>query len=422
MNSKAVLASSAVSCDFSWPRSHASIHTSLQVRSPAQVLLREETAMKVLHIITSLDQGGAEAVLCRLVAQKTEGVEYSVISLKGEGFYSATLEAHGISPYYFQFARFFQLASLFEFVRLVRLIARLAPDVVQTWLYHADLIGGLAARLAGCRRVVWGIRSCNLSPELISRFTLVVAWMCARLSGLVPAAIACCSVQAAKEHKAVGYSASKFCVIPNGYDLALLLPDPALRQQVRTEWGVADGEVLLGCVARWDPYKDHDNLLQALSIAANAGTPVRCVLIGGGMAQSNTVLMDLLAKYNLTQSVLLAGSRKDVPSVMNALDVHVLPSVSEAFPNVLAEAMACGTPCISTDVGDAALILGDTGWVVPRRDPRALSLAIADAVNCVKTGAFVERQLASRKRIVENFSLEKMRLAYVELWRSLSHG
>ncbi|MES1976576.1 MAG: glycosyltransferase [Pseudomonadota bacterium] len=384
--------------------------------------LCEGARVKVLHIITSLDQGGAEAVLCRLVAQKTEGVEYSVISLKGEGFYGATLEASGISPHYFEFARFFQLSSFFEFVRLVRLIARLAPDVVQTWLYHADLIGGLAARMAGCRRVVWGIRSCNLSPELISRFTLVVAWVCARLSGLVPAAIACCSQQAAKEHKALGYSADKFHVIPNGYDLGLFSPSPALRHQVRTEWGIADDEVLLGCVARWDPYKDHDNLLHALSIAANAGTPVRCVLIGGGMAQGNTSLMDLLAKYNLVQSVVLAGSRKDVPAVMNALDVHILPSVSEAFPNVLAEAMACGTPCISTDVGDAALIVGDTGWVVARRDPQALSLAISDAVNSVKTEGFVGRQLAARKRIVENFSLEKMRQAYVELWRSLSHG
>lgn len=378
--------------------------------------------MKVLHIITSLDQGGAEAVLCRLVAAKSEGVEHFVISLKGEGFYGPTLEANGISAHYFQFARFFQLGSFFEFIRLVRLIARLAPDVVQTWLYHADLIGGLAARLAGCRRVVWGIRSCNLSPDLISRFTLVVAWICARLSGSVPAAIACCSREAAREHKAVGYSADKFCVIPNGYDLGLFLPDLVRRQQVRMAWAVADGEVLLGCVARWDPYKDHGNLIEALSIVAGADRPVRCVLVGGGMAADNTALMDLLAKYNLTHSVLLAGSRKDVPAVMNALDVHVLPSVSEAFPNVLAEAMACGTPCISTDVGDAALILGDTGWVVPARNPQALSLAIAAAVNCVGTAAFAERQLAARKRIVENFSLEKMKQAYVELWRSLSRG
>ena len=358
-------------------------------------------------------------MLCRLVAARKEGVEYSVISLKGEGFYGKVLEANGLMPHYFQFARFFQVASFFEFIRLVRLISSLSPDVVQTWLYHADLIGGLAARLAGCRRVIWGIRSCNLSPELISRFTLVVAWICARLSGFVPTAIACCSVEAAKEHKAMGYSGKKFHVIPNGYDLSLFSPDPTRRQQLRQEWGVTGDEIMLGCVARWDPYKDHPNLLHALSIAASAGTSFRCVLVGGGMITSNVALSDLLAKYNLSGSVILAGSRSDVPSIMNAVDLHVLPSVSEAFPNVVAEAMACGVPCIVTDVGDAALIVGDTGWVVPPKKPELLAKAIEAAASGFRMPEFALRQLAARKRIVDNFSLEKMTEAYLNLWRSL---
>jgi len=375
--------------------------------------------LKILHIITSLDQGGAEAVLCRLVAARKEGVAYSVISLKGEGFYGKVLEANGITPHYFQFARFFQLASFFEFIRLVRLISSLSPDVVQTWLYHADLIGGVAARLAGCRRVVWGIRTADLSPALISRFTLVVAWFCARLSGVVPVAIATCSVEAARKHKAMGYRAAKFTVIPNGYDLTLYAPDKARGQQLRQEWGVAEGEILFGFVARWNPYKDHPNLVQALSLAAAAGAQVRCVLVGGGMSSDNLELTGLLARYNLNRTVILAGSRGDIVSVMNALDVHVLPSASEAFPNVVAEAMACGVPCIVTDVGDAALIVGDTGWVVPSKNPEQLAKAIEAAAAVVKLPEFALRQLAARKRIADNFSLEKMIDAYVHLWRSL---
>lgn len=359
-------------------------------------------------------------MLCRLVAARVEGVEYSVISLKGDGFYGATLRASGIAPHCFQFKRFFQLASFFEFVRLVRLIASLSPDVVQTWLYHADLIGGLAARLAGCRRIVWGIRTANLSPALNSRFTLIVAWLCARLSGFLPVAIATCSVEAAKEHKKMGYDPTKFYVIPNGFDLRAYAPDTAKREQLRKEWGIAPNELLFGCVARWDPYKDHPNLLQALSAVAGSGGAVRCVLVGGGLSTRNAGLMGLLAQYNLESSVVLAGPRSDIPSVMNALDFHLLPSASEAFPNVVAEAMACGTPCVVTNVGDAAVIVGDTGWVVPPKNPVLLARAIEEARDGFGGENDAKRRIDARQRIEDNFSLEKMAQDYLHLWQSVA--
>ena len=359
-------------------------------------------------------------MLCRLVAVKKEGVEYSVVSLKGRGFYSAALEANGVTQHYFQFARFFQLASFFEFFRLVRLIANISPDVVQTWLYHADLIGGLAARFAGCKRVVWGIRTADLSPALNSRFTLVVAWLCARLSSVVPASIATCSIAAATAHKNRGYDPAKFQVIPNGFDLTLYKPDPVARQLLRQQWGIAGNELLFGCVARLDVYKDHPNLFQALSIAAARGLKFRCVLVGGGLIVSNTALMGLLSKYNLENLVVLAGSRADIPAVMGALDFHVLPSRSEAFPNVVAEAMACGTPCIVTDVGDAALIVGDTGWVVPPGRPDLLALALEDAAKSFKNESDTTRRTETRNRVLNNFSLEKMTQSYVNLWQSVA--
>lgn len=359
-------------------------------------------------------------MLSRLVAVKKEGVEYSVVSLKGRGFYSATLEADGVTQYHFQFARFFQWASFIEFFRLVRLIAKISPDVVQTWLYHADLIGGLAARLAGCKRVIWGIRTADLNPALNSRFTLMVARLCAWLSGVIPASIATCSVAAANAHRKMGYDPIKFQVIPNGFDLTLYKPDTAARLLVRPEWEVANDELLFGCVARWDVYKDHPNLLQALSIAATRGLKFRCVLVGGGLVASNTALMHLLFKYKLENIVVLAGSRADIPAVMGAIDFHVLPSRSEAFPNVVAEAMACGKPCIVTDVGDAALIVGDTGWVVPPENPDLLAQAIAEAGKSFKSNADDSRRIEVRARIVNNYGLEKMTHSYLTLWQSLA--
>lgn len=375
--------------------------------------------LKILHIITSLDQGGAEGVLTRLVLAKETGVEHEVISLKGEGFYGKQLLAAGVTLHYFDFGRFFQLRSFSELFRLVRVIASLSPDVVQTWLYHADLIGCVAARMAGCRRVVWGIRTGTLSPLLISRFTMLVAWLCARLSSVVPSAIVTCSVQAASEHKRMGYEASKFEVIPNGFDLDVYRADPAGRQETRRAWGVGPNDVLLGCVARWDRYKDHPNLLEALSIVISKGVTVRCVLVGGGLSASNGTLLKLLAKYNLQSSVILAGSRSDIPSVMNALDLHVLPSVSEAFPNVVAEAMACGVPAIVTDVGDAALIVGTTGWVVPPQNPEKLAYAVLEAVAAIGSQTHADRRISARKRIEQNFGLNQMTRSYVNLWKAV---
>ena len=359
-------------------------------------------------------------MLCRLVTSKTEAVEHVVISLRGKGFYGPVLAANGIALHGFDFGRFLQWRSFSELRRLVKLIADVSPDVVQTWLYHADLVGGVAARLAGCKAVVWGVRSASLSPLLMGRFTRIVAWVCARLSGFVPVAIATCSQEAAKVHKRLGYDASKFHVIANGFDLEIFKPDAGARKRLRQSWGMTDSQVLLGCVARWDPYKDHANLLEAISIALANGCHVRCVLVGGGLDDRNPVLSGLLAKYNLGESVILAGKQSDIPSVMNALDFHILPSASEAFPNVVAEAMACGVPAIVTNVGDAALIVGDTGWVVPPKNPPQLARAIADAVADARGTGHAQRRAAVRQRIVDNFSLEKMTQSYVGLWKSVA--
>lgn len=358
-------------------------------------------------------------MLYRLVTSKAEGIEHEVISLKGEGFYGPVLVAGGVAVHYFDFGRFLQWNSLSELKRLIKLIGEVSPNVVQTWLYHADLVGGLAARLAGCKALVWGVRSASLSPLLMGRSTRFVAWLCARLSGFIPTVVATCSQEAAKVHQRLGYDASKFEVIANGFDLKVFKPDAIARKLRRQSWGVSDNEVLIGCVARWDPYKDHANLLEALSIALSGGCQLRCVLVGGGLDDRNPTLRGLMAKYNLADSVILAGKQSDIPSVMNALDFHVLPSASEAFPNVVAEAMACGVPAIVTNVGDASLIVGDTGWVVPPKNPQLLAWALLDAFAGARLDGHVQRRDAARQHIADNFSLDKMTRSYVHLWRSV---
>jgi glycosyltransferase involved in cell wall biosynthesis len=370
--------------------------------------------MKVVHIVTNLGQGGAEASLYRLIAASRNRATHVVVSLMDMGYYGPRLRALGIPVHTLGFPRGKLTArGLFMLIRLLRTEQ---PAAVQTWMYHANLVGGLVARWAGRFPVVWGIHHSNLDPENNSRSTLLVARVCAWLSRWVPSKIVACAEQSARVHVAMGYRADLFRVIPNGYDLTLFAPAPQSGAALRTTWGIAEHEILLGMVARWNPHKDHANLLAALGELLRKGRYVRCVLVGTGMNFENRALMQLVHQQQLETRVILAGPHDDIPAVMNALDIHVLSSCGEAFPNVVAESMACGTPCVVTDVGDAALVVGDTGWVVPPAAASTLAAAIENSMISLAThGKDVLGQRA-RQRICAEFGLERMVKSYLSIW------
>ena len=366
--------------------------------------------MEVTHIITTLNDGGAEGVLYRLCIHDTSN-QHTVISLLGEGKYGPLLRKAGVAVYCLNLPSV--LGALTGLWRLWRLLYKNKPDVVQTWLYHADLLGGLLARLAGVHSVVWGIRSSTLERK----GTILIAKLLAHLSHWVPARIAVCAQRAVAVHGTLGYCTDKMVVIPNGYDLSCFVPDQSVGQGLRAEWGIAEGVPLLGMVGRFDPQKDHANLLGAIALLKARGVDMRCVLVGTGLSYDNTGLMKQIEASDLEGIVYLLGQRSDIPAVMNALDIHVLSSsFGEAFPNVLAEAMACGTLCVTTDVGDAALIVGDTGWVVPPSDALALANTIEDALNVRQKSGWTDRKRHARDRIEQNFSLARMCKAYDQLW------
>jgi len=369
---------------------------------------------RIVHIITGLSRGGAEAILYRLVSATRERWDVAVISLTDDGYFGERLRALGIEVLCCRMKPAIQVLP--GFLRLLRFLRRLRPQVVQTWMYHADLFGGLAARLLGLRSIVWGIRNLHLYQGRVSRSARAAAVLCARLSRRVPRLIISCSALAAAEHRRRGYAGDRMVVIPNGYDCGQLRRDTAAGERLRSAWAALPPVFLLGMVARWDPLKDHANLLAALQMLLRTDPRVRCVLVGPGMDAGNGPLQALLRRYDLHSHVVLAGARDDIAAVMSALDVHVLPSISEAFPNVVAEAMACGTPCVVTDVGDAAAIVGDTGWCVPSSDPAALCAALRAArVRLAGSDAQSLRD-ACRARIVRDYNGERMVKAYETAW------
>jgi glycosyltransferase involved in cell wall biosynthesis len=367
----------------------------------------------ILHIITGLHDGGAEAVLFRLCTADRM-FQHHVVSFMDLGKYGSLLQGRGIKVTCLNMPRgWMTVSGLWVLTRLIR---HLKPNVVQTWMYHADFVGGLVAHLQGCRSIVWGIHNTTLVPGKSRRSTILVAKLCAQLSRLVPSRIVCCAQKAREVHTAIGYNCRRMQVIPNGYDLSVFQPDKGAGLRLRQEIGIEAAEQLIGFVARFDPQKDHENLLKALAHLKGQGSCPKCLLVGTGLDTGNVSLVKRIASLGLADRIVLLGRRSDIPAVMNALDLHVMSSSGEAFPNVLAEAMACGTPCVSTDVGDAAVIVGESGRIVPPRDHEALATAISELLAERGSEAWETRKEAARRHIADRFTIDLMVKSYHDLW------
>jgi len=372
--------------------------------------------MLIAHIITGLADGGAEAVLYRLCLHDAARDTHVVISLMDTGKYGPLLATAGIQVYCLEMPpgkfRFRALATL------ISLLRRLRPDIAQCQMYHANLFGGVAAKLAGIKKIFWGIHNSSLEPATSKRSTRIVSSLCALLSGFIPQKIVFCCAKGANIHKGYGYRAKKFIVIANGYDIQEFRPDDETGKRLRQQLGIGENTFVMAMVARFHPIKDHGNLLRALAMARKSLEDFHCLLVGAGITAENSALNALIGQFGLGAHISLLGRRNDIPAIMNAIDLAILSSCAEeAFPNVLAEAMACGTPCVTTDVGDAAFIVADTGWVVPPKDAASLAQAILAAQAEAQNPALWQaKKQAARERIARYFTIEKMVDAYVALW------
>lgn len=368
---------------------------------------------RVLHIISGLGPGGAEASLFRLVTGDTHN-EHVVVSLTNPGVYGPQLEAKRVQVVVIGMKKgSFNLLAMFKLLVLVR---HTKPSVIQTWMYHADLIGGLAGWLTRVP-VVWGLHNTVLEKGKSSSATILIAKACARVSGAFPAVIVACAKKSAEEHVMQGYCKDKFRIVPNGYDTKAFQLNTVAGAALRQQFGIDSACWLVGLIARFDPFKDHENFIRAAAIVQSNIPHARFLLAGAGIDADNGELTAMLDRHGLTDRVLLLGRRTDMPAVFNLLSVNVLSSSAEAFPNVLPEAMACGVPCVSTDVGDARDILADTGWVAPCKDHESLANRICEAHDAsLNTEAWHARKLACSQRIATFYSIEKMIEGYDRAW------
>lgn len=356
--------------------------------------------MKIMHVISSLNVGGAETMLRKLVETST-GPTHVVVSLSTVGELGPALRTRGISVHSLGMRS--PLSIFRTFARLALLVRREQPDVMQTWMYHADFLGGLVAAVLGVR-VLWGVRTTEL-PRAGSRVTRLIRACCARLSRRVPERIIYAAHASRQLHERFGYAAEKSIVIPNGFQLERLLAGWAVREDTRREFGLASDDVVIGCVARFHDDKDPHNLLRAAALLLSRGHDIRLLMIGRDLVEANTLLAGWIRDLGLQGRVMLMGERTDVPECLGAMDLFCLPSKTEGFPNVLGEAMGVGIPCVATDVGDVRAVLGDCGTVVPREDAEALADALEQVLGWAE-GERTVRVEAGRRRIAEHFSIE----------------
>lgn len=376
--------------------------------------------IKLCIIITGLSTGGAETMLLKLL----QGIDRDrftpeVISLTALGEIGPRLQALGIPV--IALGMHPGRPDIRRFWTLVQYLRKNSPDVVHTWMYHADLLGGLAARLVGIRNVAWCIRHSNLAPEYNKRSTLLVVNACARLSRWVPRRILTCSERARSVHVAAGYDADKMVVIANGFDLTRFTPDAQARLSVRKELGLPADTPLVGVIARDDPQKNHLGFIQAATAVHTALPHCHFVLAGQGIDTTHQLLNQSLIRSKLQNHVHLLGLREDVPRLMAALDVLASPSHGEAFPNVLGEAMACGVPCVVTDVGDSAEIVGNTGRVIAAGDMEEMSRQLLELLQ-LPSEKRRALGVSARKRVQRCYELGQITKQYEAFYNSLSSG
>lgn len=372
---------------------------------------------RICFVTTGLRVGGAEVMLYQLLRELDHTrFEPHVISLLPESHMARPIRDLGVPVESVGMRRGGPVVM--PFLRLVRRLRHGRFDLIQAWMYHANLLAGIASLAAGRPPVVWGIHHSNLSPELNGRVTLAVIQVGAWLSTWLPDAIVACGHTPRDVHVDAGYDPDCMEVIPNGFDTDRFAPAPRDYADVRKEIGADQEALLVGNVARFDPQKDHRTLIDAIGQMRGSGARIHFLLAGSGVTEENERLTRWIHEADAASKVSLLGRRDDVTRLMAALDVYVSSSRGEGFPMTIGEAMSSGVPCVVTDVGDSRRIVGSTGRTVPPADPDALADAITELVT-LSDHARWQLGAAGRTRIVDEYSLETVVRRYESCYERL---
>tara|TARA_B100001250_G_C19805944_1_gene793292 strand:+ start:1699 stop:2817 length:1119 start_codon:yes stop_codon:yes gene_type:complete len=372
--------------------------------------------MRIIHIITGLHIGGAERMLEKLLIQEIDSKNTLIISLSSIGEIGANLEKLGYDLVAIDLKK--NLFSLIKgFFKIRRYIRAFKPNIVQTWLYHSNLIGSLASLFLNIN-VVWNLRGTSIPQGFFSMTNFVIIVL-SFLSYFMPKKIICCGASVKEAHRKMGFSDKKMIVIPNGYDFKNFKKNDAAGLKIRQKYNVKESDILIGSVGRFDPLKDHDNFIQACAMIRKHNKDIEFIIIGRDINSKNNALMSILIKHNMDDDIILIDEQKSLNSFYSAMDIFCLHSLSEGFPNVLVEAMANSLPCVSTDAGEAEIILNNSEYTVRVNNPIDLSKKL---LSVAELSVEKRKQLGfnNSSRVKNKYDIRKIKKIYFDLYKQLS--
>lgn len=374
----------------------------------------------VEHITTSLDMGGAQTMLAKLIeicALNPTSTQPWIVTLRPPGVLASRLAATGCDIYSLGMRS--AIGGPSALIRLARVTGRKRPDLLQGWMYHGNLAASMAAMMAARSiPVIWNVRHSLADPLSEKRSTRAVLRVSARISHTT-AAIIYNSKAAAREHEAIGFAPDRAVHIPNGFNCSVFSPDRGRRACLQRLFGIDPGTLVVAMVARYHPMKDHLNLISAVAQARSEGHDLHLLLVGTDLDAPGNVAADAARATLPADRLTISGERLDVAEWLPGVDMVALSSAwGEGFPNILGEAMACGVPCVTTDVGDSAWVVGNAGMAVPPGNTPALATAIADlAAMPAETRHAVGSR--GRARVTEHFEIDKIVKTYRDLWSTV---
>lgn len=377
--------------------------------------------IKILHLITSFGLGGAETNLWRLACHMDRSRFANVVvtmtpTKPDQGTVEPTPEEAGVPFFTLGMQR--GTPDPLSAARLLRIVRRVRPQILQTWLYHADLMGLLVGKFARVPVIAWNLRCSFMDMTEYSRVSKYVLRTLVALSPF-PNAVLANSQSGLRFHEALGYKPRRWMWIPNSLDLERFRPDPIAKGRLQSELGLGPDALLVGLVARFDPMKDHKNFIEAARLLTHDNPRIHFVLAGRRVDSANDEIAGLIAETGVADRFHLLGLRHDVNRIVPGFDIACSSSYSEGFSNTIAEAMACGVPCVATDVGDSALIIANTGKAVPPRDPQAFAQACREILSLPPERRRRLSQCA-RASVEQRFSLSSVVARYERLYEQLA--
>lgn len=356
-------------------------------------------------------------MLCKLLSHMDrEKFQNIVVSLQDEGVLGKDIRKAGIPLLTLNMKP--GIPNPVGIYRLGMILKKTKPGILQTWLYHADLLGMISRIVMRVPIIVWNVRCSHLKKDDHPSSLFVVINFLAKLSHMTNAVIVNSEI-GKKIHRSLGYKPTRWEVIPNGFDTDLFCPSHDARSKIRRDLGLPENTLLVGLIARFNPMKDHDNFLYAAKLILQELPNVHFILSGQGVDFKNDLLHKKVKEFGIGNNVHMLGERTDISDIIAALDVACSSSYSEGFPNAVGEAMSCAVPCVVTDVGDCAFIVADTGIAVPPRNPHVFAEALK-AVLTLPSENRIEMGILARKRIVENFSIDAITQRYERLYEEVT--